>query len=405
MIAPGATLGELLVTEIDVADAAMPLVTARTQAGLVVAARALVVDTHDPSVRSALSTFEARMVALSALSEPTLATAVAWSTNPVPFAAFARDLGGALTERLSQPRDARFACAVGVSVARALAAAHAAELVHGAVGPAAIRVADDGRVTLAELGIRELAARLAQHATQVLPDVVHSFAPEHARGGDATPASDVFALGATLFRILTGEYPFDGPSPLAVTLKLSLGRHEPLPPNVPESVRALVHRMLSADPTARPSAADALRELLHLAEHEDARLAIVRAVPSVGRGSPLALGAGVGFGDDVATELSTDVPEHLAAPDETALPPWIGGRAGQGFDDAPTECAPPPPADFELAPDPSLAPAPRPVRRRTPSPRPITASSGPSPWVYLAIGVAALSLIGLLVGLVVVFAG
>ena len=59
--------------------------------------------------------------------------------------------------------------------------------------------------------------------------------PEQARGDLAalSPASDVFSLGAVLFQILSGRYPFDGAKPLAVMMQVILGKRRPLEGDLP----------------------------------------------------------------------------------------------------------------------------------------------------------------------------
>jgi YVTN family beta-propeller protein len=96
---------------------------------------------------------------------------------------------------------------IGVQIAEALAALHANGIVHRDIKPANILVAEDGTAKLTDFGIsRWSEATLTQTGTLAWTPAYG--APEVAAGKPATPASDVFSLGATLFYAVEGELPF-----------------------------------------------------------------------------------------------------------------------------------------------------------------------------------------------------
>jgi serine/threonine-protein kinase len=89
--------------------------------------------------------------------------------------------------------------------------------------------------------------------------------PEQARGQSATPRSDVYALGVTLYEMLTGRLPFTGDSSIAVAMQHLNG--EPPPPRqynprIPPQLEALVLRALSKEADERPATAREFAQLL-----------------------------------------------------------------------------------------------------------------------------------------------
>ena len=86
-------------------------------------------------------------------------------------------------------------------------------------------------------------------------------APEQVRGEEATPATDVYALGVVLYQFLTGRLPYEGSS--LAELAVRQQNEKPLPPStyndeVPETLGAAVLRALEGDPNRRYASADEL---------------------------------------------------------------------------------------------------------------------------------------------------
>ena len=93
-------------------------------------------------------------------------------------------------------------------VASALAAAHGAGIVHRDVKPSNILVAPDGQVKLSDFGIARTSSDPALTQTGLVTGSPAYLSPEVASGQQATPASDVWSWGATLFHALEGHPPY-----------------------------------------------------------------------------------------------------------------------------------------------------------------------------------------------------
>jgi len=129
------------------------------------------------------------------------------------------------------------ATAIIRQAAEALRVAHEAGIVHRDVKPSNLIVGPDGTSTkLTDFGIARGAADDTLTATGMLTGSPAYIAPEVASGGMATPASDVWSLGGSVFQALTGRPPYDlGDNILAGLVRIV---HEE-PPAVPEGSGAL----------------------------------------------------------------------------------------------------------------------------------------------------------------------
>jgi serine/threonine-protein kinase len=134
--------------------------------------------------------------------------------------------------------------------ARALQAVHRRGIVHRDVKPANLLVEPDATVRLVDFGIARGPAGTATTAHRVVGTALY-MAPEQAMGRAVTPATDVYALGAVAHHCLTGSPPFPGDNPVQVALSHVQDPPPPLPPEIPEPVRALVATALAKDPADR----------------------------------------------------------------------------------------------------------------------------------------------------------
>lgn len=189
--------------------------------------------------------------------------------------------------------------ALGAGLARALAAVHAARVLHRDLKPGNVLLTPEGP-RLIDFGIARAFEATALTATGMLVGTPGFLAPEQIEGSRAVvPASDVFSLGALLCHAVTGRGPFDDPEFASVVFRISQGDADLT--GVPDELRGIVTECLDTDPARRPAPAE-------LAE----RLADPAGAPFPWPSEVLSLFAEYRFA--AAGFESTDAPHPPAAP-------------------------------------------------------------------------------------------
>ncbi len=216
--------------------------------------------------------------AASALTDPHIVTVHDIGEDPARGTWIAMELvdGESLRQRLERGRlDVPEALRIALEIARGLAAAHEAGIVHRDVKPANVMITKSGHVKVLDFGVAKLVSP-ERDATETSAPTLSSpaatrlgvllgtpayMSPEQAEGRPVDARSDVFSLGAVLYEMLAGSRPFEGASELSVLssiLRDTPPRLRSLQPAVEPRIESLVDRCLAKDPAARPASARAL---------------------------------------------------------------------------------------------------------------------------------------------------
>ena len=159
------------------------------------------------------------------------------------------------------------ACSIVRDCAAGLGAIHKAGLIHRDIKPANIFLGENGMAKLADLGLaRQEDGEDQMTRTGTAMGTPAFMSPEQAQGVDGLDIrSDIYALGATLFALSTGQAPFTGPSAYAIVARVI---HEPAPdprtlnPNIPEPVVQVIRATMHKDRNKRPQTPHDLHHLL-----------------------------------------------------------------------------------------------------------------------------------------------
>lgn len=156
------------------------------------------------------------------------------------------------------------AARIGLWTLKALRAAHAAGVLHRDVKPGNVLLADDRRILLTDFGIAAIEGDSTITRTGEVVGSVDYLAPERVSGGNPGPASDLWALGATLYTAVEGFSPFRRTSPLG-TMQ-AVVTEEPAPSRHAGVLAPVISALLRKDPGTRPSAEEAEQMLAEAAE-------------------------------------------------------------------------------------------------------------------------------------------
>jgi eukaryotic-like serine/threonine-protein kinase len=181
---------------------------------------------------------------------------------------YVRGRSGAQILQKQGPLDADTTAEIGAQACAGLDYAHRRGIIHRDVKPGNLMVTGGPAGGGAQLTIKLTDFGIARAVEQTRITQVGSvvgtaayLSPEQVRGEEATPATDVYALGVVLYQFLTGRLPYEGSS--LAELAVRQQNEKPLPPStyndeVPETLGAAVLRALEGDPNRRYASASEL---------------------------------------------------------------------------------------------------------------------------------------------------
>lgn len=186
---------------------------------------------------------------------------------------------GSVEDRLTQSGRLPWRAVLGIlrDAAAGLEYAESKGIVHRDIKPANLMQTSGGGTKIVDLG---LAAAASEETGGKIQGTPHFMPPEQARGEAVDTRADLYALGASAWRMLTGETPFQGADARAI---LRAVQEQPLPnlsevaDDVPSGVQALIESLMRKDPDARPRSATQAREQIE-------RLIQGQAAPASGGG-------------------------------------------------------------------------------------------------------------------------
>ena len=328
---------------------------------------------------AALERFRREARAVAKLSHPNLVPILDFgkSLDGRVYLAMDRLTGATLDAKLKAgPLPWREAVRIAVEVAHALAAAHAAGLVHRDIKPQNLMLTDGGELKLLDFGLAMALTESSEKKRTEKEGALSGFAifgtpeymaPEQVAGDPIDGRTDLYALGCVLYEMLTGAHAFEGPSSVVVMGKQLRETPQPLrlrapTRKIPVALEAAVVRAMAKKPEERFASAEAMRialeETLRAPERWRARA----------KGMATVLGMGICM---------------LAAAVASAQWAQIHATASAG---APVALAAAGEQVPLLSPSPALAPAPAPAPASAPAPAlwPLL-SPPPSPFPVLSL--------------------
>ena len=242
--------------------------------------------TADPGAKRR---FLAEARAAAALDHPNICTILdVGEEDDRLFIAMPYYEGRTIKEMLAEgPLPAAAAVDVALDIARGLAAAHAAGIVHRDVKPANVIVTTGGTTKILDFGVAKVAQQNLTHSGAALGTVSY-MSPEQARGDTVDHRADIWSLGVVLYEMVTGVRPFRGASEQAIQTEILTSHHGSVSRLSGEELSGLepiVDRALQKDPANRfASSTEMATELEHLRGAGSVATARSRPQPTVDHG-------------------------------------------------------------------------------------------------------------------------
>jgi eukaryotic-like serine/threonine-protein kinase len=236
---------------------------------------------------------------LSSLSHPNIASVFDFgSRGEIDYLVMEYVPGVALDMLLRRgPLEWNEVARLGAQLARGLAAAHAAGVVHRDIKPGNLRVTPDGLLKILDFGIATFARGGPDAVTTTAVDnsnltgTIQYMAPERLRGDCLDPRADIFSAGAVLYEMACGRAPYNDTHPVRL-IEAILNGDVPLPsqvhPHVHPALERIIIRALEPQPARRfTRAADLAEALESLITDRQSPIANHRISDSADQGFPI----------------------------------------------------------------------------------------------------------------------
>lgn len=171
---------------------------------------------------------------------------------------------------------------IGRQIALGLSAAHAQGIAHRDIKPENIWLEEtdstkEKRARILDFGIARFAENVEGNRTRegMILGTPAYMAPEQARGERGDERSDLFSLGVILYRMVTGQLPFQGDNILAILSSLAIDVPKPaheLDPTIPKPLSNLIQSLIAKNPSQRPQKASDVVAILNSPLDRDSTL-------------------------------------------------------------------------------------------------------------------------------------
>jgi serine/threonine protein phosphatase PrpC len=185
--------------------------------------------------------------------------------------------------------------AIAIKLARAAAALHRAGIIHRDIKPDNVMLEGDGSLKLIDLGVVRVPGQ-EDFPPEDIPGTPAYMAPEMLAGEPGNEATDIYALGVTMFRAFTGEFPYGNPDATRPPRRDRPSALSALRPDLPAWLEAGLRRAIAIDPTER------FRDMMEFAAEMETGPA--RAPPTIRRPRTLYERAPLQFWQGVAALLA-----------------------------------------------------------------------------------------------------
>jgi serine/threonine protein phosphatase PrpC len=139
---------------------------------------------------------------------------------------------------------------IAIKLARAAAALHRADIIHRDIKPDNVILEGDGSLKLIDLGVVRVPG-LEDFPPEDIPGTPGYMAPEMFAGEPGNEATDIYALGVTMFRAFTGEFPYGNPDATSPPRRNRPAALSALRPDLPAWLQAALGRAIAIDPSER----------------------------------------------------------------------------------------------------------------------------------------------------------